>query len=107
MPILPGTSNPVRSFTSFGGVARNIAENLARLRAPVRLISRVGRDSGGDSFLINLKFLGLPTATVSRSEILPTATYTALLDPRGEMWVALADMDIHQEMTIEVLESEI
>ena len=30
-----GTSNPARQDESFGGVARNIAENLARLGAPV------------------------------------------------------------------------
>ena len=27
----PGTSNPARIRASFGGVARNVAENLARL----------------------------------------------------------------------------
>jgi hypothetical protein len=32
-PIRPGTSNPVVSTKGFGGVARNVAENLARLGA--------------------------------------------------------------------------
>jgi pseudouridine kinase len=105
--VLPGTSNPVRSYYSQGGVARNIAENLARLKAPVRLISRVGRDSAGDSLLANLTSLELDTASISRSVISPTATYTALLDPQGEMWVALADMEIYAELTVEVLRDDL
>ena len=36
------TSSPANIRTSFGGVARNVAENLARLGQPVNLISVVG-----------------------------------------------------------------
>ena len=46
-----GTSNPGHIRTSFGGVARNVAENLARLDQPVTLLSVVGRDSAGDDLL--------------------------------------------------------
>ena len=38
----PATSNPARIRRSHGGVARNVAENLARLGQPVRLITVVG-----------------------------------------------------------------
>ncbi len=40
----PATSNPARIRRSYGGVARNVAENLARLGQPVRLITVVGED---------------------------------------------------------------
>ncbi|MBC8255222.1 MAG: hypothetical protein H8E35_14505 [Ardenticatenia bacterium] len=36
-PILPGTPNPGDIRISVGGVARNIAENLARLGLPTLL----------------------------------------------------------------------
>ena len=36
-PILPGTPNPGDIRISVGGVARNIAENLARLGLPALL----------------------------------------------------------------------
>src|SRR6478736_5628356 len=42
-----GTSNPARQDESFGGVARNIAENLARLSTPVSLITVIGDDTSG------------------------------------------------------------
>jgi pseudouridine kinase len=35
--LLAGTSNPARIRAGFGGVARNVAENLARLGQPVQL----------------------------------------------------------------------
>jgi sugar/nucleoside kinase (ribokinase family) len=47
----PGTSNPARIRVSYGGVARNVAENLARLGQPVKLISVVGKDRPGDELL--------------------------------------------------------
>ena len=39
-----GTSNPANIRTSFGGVARNVAENLSRLGQRVSLVTAVGDD---------------------------------------------------------------
>ena len=47
----PGTSNPANIRTSFGGVARNVAENLARLGQPVKLLTVIGRDRLGEEIL--------------------------------------------------------
>ena len=44
------TSNPAQIRYSFGGVARNVAENLARLGQPVRLITVVGEDEAAAGF---------------------------------------------------------
>src|SRR5690554_5956302 len=38
------TSNPVKSTTSYGGVIRNVADNLARLNHKVSLMTIVGDD---------------------------------------------------------------
>jgi pseudouridine kinase len=46
-PAVAGTSNPARLVTSVGGVARNVAESLARLGVPTALVSRVGADETG------------------------------------------------------------
>ncbi|WP_284618508.1 PfkB family carbohydrate kinase [Aquabacterium humicola] len=46
-PARPGDSTPGRVHTAAGGVARNIAENLARLGHAVRLVSAVGDDDDG------------------------------------------------------------
>lgn len=101
-PILE-TSNPVQTTYSFGGVARNIAENLARLQIPVALISRVGMDEKGNALIAALKKSSIPDLGMSRSVIYPTATYTALLKPQGEMLIAMADMEIFREITPEVI----
>ena len=44
-------SNPGQVHTSAGGVARNIAENLARLGVDCRLITAVGKDHHGQMLL--------------------------------------------------------
>ncbi|HEY4689215.1 MAG TPA: PfkB family carbohydrate kinase, partial [Anaerolineae bacterium] len=46
-PLLPGTSNAGRVRRSLGGVARNVAENLARLDVNVTLLTAVGDDAAG------------------------------------------------------------
>src|SRR4051812_18050021 len=43
----PGATTPGRVRLSLGGTARNIAENLARLDVPTRLLTAVGDDETG------------------------------------------------------------
>ena len=45
--LLFADSNPGKTSRSPGGVGRNIAENLARLEIPTRLITALGRDHNG------------------------------------------------------------
>jgi len=94
-----GTSNPARQSESFGGVARNIAENLARLGAPAALITAVGSDASGRALLAHADGLGIDTRGALRIDGAASGTYTALLDHDGEMRVALADMAINEALT--------
>jgi pseudouridine kinase len=98
------TSIPVRSEGSLGGVARNVAENLARLDCPVALLSRVGEDAEGRWVTRQAVELGIDLAGVSLSLDRSTASYTAVLDPRGELVIGLADMEIYDELTPEHLD---
>jgi pseudouridine kinase len=50
-PVLWDTTNLGRVRTSVGGVARNIAENLAQLEVETQLLTAVGRDSFGRQVL--------------------------------------------------------
>lgn len=97
--IRPGTSNPVVSERSFGGVARNVAENIARLGAQAFLISIVGDDDNGRALLGNLKHLGVDTRSVVISDADATAEYVAVLQPDGELAVGLANMAIFDGIT--------
>ena len=94
-----GASNPVALRGCPGGVARNVAENLARLGAAVALVSRLGSDSEGEDLLSGLRALPLELVGVTRSDSAPTAFHLIALEPDGEMLVAVADMRIYDEIT--------
>lgn len=97
-PVELGTSNPVDITEGFGGVAHNIAENLARLGEEVAFVGRVGTDPPGDALLAHLASLGIDSRFLSRSLDSPTGSYTALLNPDGDLVVAVADAAIHEEL---------
>src|SRR5215475_13906112 len=97
-PVVAGSSNPVRLSTGWGGVARNVAETLARLGAKVALLSRVGSDAEADRLIGALAALGIDTGRVVRAPDAATASYTALIDPDGELVVGIADMAIYDGM---------
>jgi pseudouridine kinase len=94
----PGTSNPVSVSTSTGGVAANIARNLARLGCRVTLFSILGADDSGAAALRELENSGVNASPIIRSSTHPTASYTAVLEPNGELFIGLADMDIFEEL---------
>jgi pseudouridine kinase len=100
-----GTSNPARQDESFGGVARNIAENLARLGAPVALTTAIGDDSSGRALLAHAEGAGIDTRGTLRLADTCSGTYTAVLDDHGEMMLALADMALYDAITPEFLAS--
>jgi pseudouridine kinase len=90
----PDTSNPVTSTLAFGGVARNVAENLARLGVPAALASLVGEDENGRAILADAERLGIDTTLTQRDAGARTAEYVAVLQPDGRLAFGLADMAI-------------
>jgi len=97
-PIAPGSSNPVTVGSCPGGVACNIARNLAKLGCGASIFSAIGRDAAGDRILEDLKAAGVDASGVTRSAERPTANYTAVLDEKGQLFIGLADMDIFEEL---------
>jgi pseudouridine kinase len=92
------TSNPASQSESFGGVARNIAENLARMGSAVALLSATGKDSSGAALLSHAQSLGIDTSATLQIDGVASGTYTAVLDRDGEMVVALADMALYERL---------
>ncbi|GMA15990.1 winged helix-turn-helix transcriptional regulator [Deinococcus metallilatus] len=97
-PAVMGTSNPGATTQAPGGVARNIAENLARLGVRTHLIAAVGRDAPGDLLLRETEAAGVDVRSVLRLDA-PTGTYTAVLDDRGELLIAVAAMEVTEALT--------
>jgi len=100
-----GTSNPARIRLSFGGAARNVAENLARLGQPVSLISAVGYDEVGDQILAAARQAGVDVSGVVRAKEQPTGSYLAVLDAQGRLKFGLDDMRAMSVITPDVLKA--
>jgi pseudouridine kinase len=101
--LIPETSNPAKSEQTSGGVARNIAENLGRLGKTSSLITVVGEDTEGSWLLQQTKsFAEISGSQRQLNE--STGAYSAILDERGEMMFALADMNIYESVDIEFIE---
>jgi len=100
------TSNPGKVNVGSGGVGRNIAHNLALLNVPVTLLSAVGDDGEGIRILEETGKAGVKTEQMIISGEHPTGIYLAILDGKGEMEVAVSDMQILEEITVEYLRSK-
>ncbi|KAJ3336173.1 hypothetical protein HDU93_003488 [Gonapodya sp. JEL0774] len=88
------TSSPGHIHQSPGGVARNLAESSFRLGVDSILISAVGDDIAGASVIGTMRGLGIDVSGVEVMEGRRTAVYSAVHDTKGELVVAVADMDI-------------
>jgi pseudouridine kinase len=84
---------------SFGGVARNVAENLARLEVPTILLSAVGQDSSGDSMIAYTKQTGVDTSAILRLPDAHTGSYVAVLDAAGRLAVSISEYDVIDAIT--------
>lgn len=89
-----GTSNPVSSNSSFGGVAHNVAANLSQLTDNIHIQSVVGDDQEGALIMANFKDKGIDTKDILVLRNQSTAHYDVILDQEGELYLALADMAI-------------
>jgi pseudouridine kinase len=94
-----GQSNPGEIRWGWGGVARNIAENLSRLGAEVHLVTAVGKDKWGADLLQQLVELGVDISDCIISDANPTASYVALYQASAQMWVAFDDMSVVRQIT--------
>jgi len=85
--------------TSYGGVARNIAENLARLGESVSLITAVGQDVFGKSLLEYTADSGVDVHACLECDNINTASYQAIINKQGKSINAFEDMRIFNLLT--------
>jgi pseudouridine kinase len=104
-PLVERSSTPGQVRMSPGGVARNVAENLARLGVEVSLITAVGDDPPGRQLLEQAEQAGVDVRHALRVPGSRTGTYLALLTPQGGLHLALDDMGVVQALTPEYLEA--
>ena len=103
VPPIPADSNPGHIACAPGGVARNVAENLARLGHTTRLVSALGADVFGQSLRQATADAGVDIQALAVLPLQRTASYMSLHGPDGDMAVAVNDMAILEALTPAVL----
>lgn len=99
-----GESNPGKISISYGGVGRNITENLARMGANVSFISAVGHDFIGKMAVQELDALGVDIKYVRMLEDENTAMYLSILNSIGDMEMALCNMDVLERISVDIID---
>lgn len=98
--IIPGDSNIGHISYSFGGVGRNIAENLALLGTKPVFVSVFGNDSTGTDMYRYCEAVGMDLSySVKTNHV--SSTYLAVMDEKNDMVVAINDMHILDLFTVE------
>ena len=93
-PLIMGDSNPGRVSLSLGGVGRNIADNLSRLGASVRLVTVLGDDVYGYQAEKSCRELHIDLSLSQMIHGETTSTYLCINDPNGDVNLAVSGMDI-------------
>lgn len=104
--IVPATSNPGSIRISPGGVGRNIAQNLSQLGIKTVMLGSVGKDSFGEYTLKISKDAGIDVEHIALSQRFTTGIYLAIISNEGEMELALSDMSIIKETSVDYLKSK-
>ncbi len=104
-PIQSGTSNPATVHMSYGGVAHNVAKNMAHLGLDTVLITAVGDDSAGVALLNELHADGVDVEHSITVEGGRTGGYVAVLDEHGGLHLGLDNMGLIARITPQHLRS--
>ncbi len=102
--LIQGDSNPGKISMSYGGVGRNITENLARLGVSVNFISVAGDDFPGRGAVRELQDLGVDVSGVRLLPYENTAVYMSILNLLGDMELALCNMDVLERLSVEFID---
>jgi pseudouridine kinase len=95
----PNTSNPAQIRYSFGGAARNVAENLLHMGLKVTLLTVVGNDETGNNLIRTISETGGNVEAVLKSTQYPTGTYLAIINAEGKLEYGLDDMRALTELS--------
>ena len=98
-PLVAADSNPGTVKISLGGVGRNIAHNMSLLGTDVRMLTAFGDDVHGQRVAASCSELGIDVSHAYRVTGGTTSTYLYLTDEKGEMALAVSDMEICSKIT--------
>lgn len=99
-------SNPGKVRLSLGGVGRNIAENIAKLEIRTKLICPLGDDVYGKKISEDCILSGIDMSHSIVFKGANSSTYLSITDHMGDMEVAISDMDILEQLTVEIIKEK-
>jgi pseudouridine kinase len=102
-PLVPGSSIAGTIRSTSGGVARNVAENLARLGEKVVFLSAIGDDASGIRVKNRLVDAKIDISHLIVTKNFRTAAYVALFDKHKNPIYSIDDMNILESITPRVI----
>jgi pseudouridine kinase len=98
-------ANTTSNHLTFGGVARNVTENLLKLGISTSLVTCFGDDAEGRLLKSDLIQKGIDTAFCYEIKSMKTCVFSALIDTKGEIFVAsISNADIFETLNTELFE---
>ena len=104
--LVPYTSNPGTIEISAGGVGRNIAENLARLKVKTTLISALSTDPFSAVLVEETKASGINFEHSIVTDKHPSSLFLAVMNHRGDLINAISDMSLLSVITPDFLKTK-
>lgn len=83
---------------SYGGVARNISENINKLGINVKFVTILGDDNNGHLIYNYMEEIGVDMSCSTFSKTYSTSSYMAILDENNDMLYAINDMGISEQL---------
>ncbi|MGF6376798.1 pseudouridine kinase [Clostridiales Family XIII bacterium PM5-7] len=105
--LIAADSNPGRVSISYGGVGRNIVENVARLGGDVAMISVIGDDPMGNNAKEYLTRIGVDVSGIHRVSGENTGMYLSILNHSNDMELAICNMDILEYITPSLVDTRL
>lgn len=96
-------SNPGTVRTSMGGVGRNIAHNLRLMDVDVKMITALGDDMNARKVIESCDQLGIDISAALSVPDATTSSYVFLTNEKGDMELAVSDMEIYNHLTPEFI----
>ena len=98
-PLIQRVSNPGKIRMAYGGVARNIAQNLCLLGKSVSLITAFGSDGQGTALQEDCRENGIDLQGAAVLRDCRSSTILFIEDESGQMQLGLADLSIYDQLT--------
>jgi pseudouridine kinase len=102
--LVMGDSNPGQIRFSFGGVGRNIAENLSKLNIKVKLLTVTGDDPYSEKLIqcCNNSDIDISESMIVNNS--SSSTYLSIIDEDGDVKLSLCDAEIIKNLNTNFIE---